>query len=154
MCSHPTELSCAASQIHIHPTTCCRLPHSFPDKIFVGKLCHRIVPAIKQRQRIASQNAPPSSNSRFHPPVTPNSPSLFGRLDRPLCSFLSFNAPFVLCRGGQPSVFYCYPLSNLVLLMLDGCLAHFWTGANMKRGSNCFSSRDYSFLRASTSRQR
>ena len=105
-------LSCysAASKIHIHPTTCCRLPHSFPDKSFVRKLCHRIVPAIKQRQRIASQNAAPSSNSCFHPPATPvpNSPSLFGQLDRPLCSFLLFNAPCVLCRGGQPSIFYCY----------------------------------------------
>ena len=26
--------------------------------------------------------------------------------------------------------------------MLDGCLAHFWTGASMKNGSNCFSSTD------------
>ena len=137
MCSHPTELCSAASKIHIHPTTCCRLPHSF-----VRKLCHRIVPAIKQRQRIASQNAPPSSNSCFHPPATPV-PILHPCLVVLIGLFAPFSSsmPHLYCAEGDNPAFSTVthlPLSTLVLLMLDGCLAHFWTGANMKRGQTVF----------------
>ena len=49
--------------------------------------------------------------------------------------------PYWLRHRGQPSIFH-FVTTTFSELMLDGCLAHFWTGASKTNGSNCFSSKD------------
>ena len=61
----------------------------------------------------------------------------------------TMRVPYWLRLGGQPRIFHfvtmiplCYYDPTFSVLMLDGCLAHFWTSSSMKNESNCFSCTD------------
>ena len=102
----------------------------------------------------------PRAPSPNKPPVVQQHPKFSllvkTRDYRPLWAIFLSNACSILIapRGTTQHFPLCYHDPTFSALMLDGCLAHFWTGANMRRGSNCFCSKDYSFLRVSTSQQR